>query len=141
MNKGQFLTEIVVGLGLLVIILGILAAFFGVLQRSQRYPNFNQAIAISGFEKYRSALISLSKTNWNLINSLASNTAYYLYASGNTWIIATGTETIKSGNETYNFSFKISDYTTSTIKFVTTTAEYLDLILEDYFLLPHLNVQ
>ncbi len=141
MNKGQLLIEVVLGLGLLVILLGIITSFFGLLQRSQRYPSFNQAIAISGFEKYRSALISLSRTNWDLINSLVPNTDYYLYATGNNWAVATGAETIRSGNEIYRFSFKISNYTTNTIKFVTTTARYLDLILEDYFLLPKLNVQ
>ncbi len=139
-SKGQFLVEIVLGLGLLAIILGILAAFLGLLQRSQRYQTFNQAIAISSFERYRNALISLTKTNWSLINSLASNTDYYLYASGNDWVIATGTEKITSLNEIYYFSFKIDNYTTTTIKFVTTTAKYLDLIIEDYFLLPKLNV-
>lgn len=139
-SKGQFLIEVVLGLGLLVVILGILASFLGVLQRSLRYPSFNQAIAISGFEKYRNVLISLAKTDWSLISSLASNTDYYLYASGNNWIISTGTEIITSGNENYYFSFKISDYGTTTIKFVTTTAKYLDLIIEDYFLLPKLNV-
>ncbi len=139
-NKGQFLIEVVLGLGLLVVILGILAAFLSLLQRSQRYPTFNQAIAISSFEKYRNALISLAKTNWSLIDSLASTTDYYLYASGNDWVIATGSEKITAFNEIYYFSFKINNYTTDTIKFVTTTAKYLDLIIEDYFLLPKLNV-
>lgn len=139
-SKGQFLIEVVLGLGILAVILSILASFLGVLQRASRYPSFNQAIAISGFEKYRNALISLAQTNWSLIASLASNTDYYLFASGNDWVISTGTETITSGNENYYFSFRISDYGTNTIKFVTTTAKYLDLIIEDYFLLPKLNV-
>ena len=139
-NKGQFLIEVVLGLFLLAGILSILASFLGVLQRASRYPSFNQAIAISGFEKYRNVLISLSKTNWSLIESLASNTNYYVYASGNNWLIATGTEKITSGNEIYYFSFKIGNYTTNTIKFVTTTAQYLNLVIEDYFLLPKLNV-
>ena len=141
MKKGQFLIEVVLGIALLSIILGILAGFLGVLQRSSRYPSFNQAIAISGFEKYRNALISIASTNWNLLDSLASNTDYYIYVTSSNYAIATGTETITVGNENYIFSFKIGNYTTNTIKFVTTTAKYLDLIIEDYFLLPKLNVQ
>jgi len=140
-QKGQLLIEIVLGLGLLVIILGILIMFSGVILRSQRYQGFNQGVAISGFEKYRNALISLSQTNWNIFNSLTSTSDYYLFATSNTWQIATGTEVIISGNESYEFSFKISDYGTSTIKFITTTAKYSNLIFEDYFLLPKLNAE
>lgn len=140
-QKGQLLIEIVLGLGLLVIILGILVMFSGVVLRSQRYQSFNQGVAISGFEKYRNALISLSQTNWNIFNSLTSTSDYYLFATSGTWQIATGTEVINIGNESYEFSFKISDYGTSTIKFVTTTAKYSNLIFEDYFLLPKLNAE
>jgi hypothetical protein len=140
-QKGQLLIEIVLGLGLLVIILGILVMFLGVALRSQRYQSFNQGIAISGFEKYRNALISLSQTNWDIFNSLTSTSDYYLFATSGTWQIVTGTENITIGNESYKFNFKISDYGTSTIKFVTTTAKYSNLIFEDYFLLPKLNAE
>jgi hypothetical protein len=140
-QKGQFLIEIVFGLGFLVVILGILVMFSGVILRSQRYQSFNQGVAISGFEKYRNALISLSQTNWDIFNSLISTSDYYLFATSDTWQIATGTENITIGNETYEFSFKISDYGTSAIKFVTTTAKYSNLIFEDYFLLPKLNAK
>lgn len=139
--KGQLLIEIVLGLFLLTTILGILASFLGLLYRTSRYSGFNQAIAIAGFEKYRNALISLSKTNWNLLNSLSSSTEYSVYATGNDWKINTGREKVLSGNEYYYFSFKINNYGTSTLKFITTTAKYQDLILEDYFLLPKLNVR
>lgn len=139
--KGQLLIEIVLGLFLLTVVLGVLASFLGLLYRTSRYSSFNQAIALGGFEKYRNALISLSQTNWSSINSLSSNTDYYITASGADWTISTGTESILSGNEYYYFSFKIMDYGTSTIKFVTTTARYQNLIFEDYFLLPKLNVQ
>jgi hypothetical protein len=140
-QKGQLLIEIVLGLGLLVVILGILVMFSGVVLRSQRYQSFNQGVAISGFEKYRNALISLSQTNWNIFHSLTSTSGYYLFATSDTWYIATGTEVITIGNESYEFSFRISDYGTSTIKFVTTTAKYSNLIFEDYFLLPKLNAE
>jgi len=140
-QKGQLLIEIVLGLGLLVIILGILVMFSGVVLRSQRYQSFNQGVAVSGFEKYRNALISLSQTNWDIFNSLTSTSNYYLFATSGNWQIATGTEVITIGNESYEFSFKISDYGTSTIKFVTTTAKYSNLIFEDYFLLPKLNAE
>jgi len=139
-NKGQLLIEIVLSLGLLVVILGILLMFIGVILRSQKYQGFNQGVAISGFEKYRNALISLSQTDWNTLNSLASTESYYIFATSGLWQIATGTEKIVVGNESYEFSFKISNYQTTTIKFVTTTAKYLNLIFEDYFLLPKLNV-
>lgn len=139
-SRGQLLIEVVLGLSFLVIILGVFANFLGLLQRTSRYPGFNQAIAISGFEKYRNVLMSLARTNWSLVNSLASNTDYYVYASGSNWFIATGSEKIVFGNENYYFSFKIDNYMTSTVKFITTTAKYLDLIIEDYFLLPKLNV-
>jgi hypothetical protein len=138
-NKGQLLIEIVLGLGLLVVILGILAMFTGVILRSQRYQSFNQGVAVSGFEKYRNALISLSQTNWSLLDLLTSTESYYVFATSSSWQIATGSEKIVVGNEAYEFSFKISDYGTSTIKFVTTTAKYLNLIFEDYFLLPKIN--
>jgi len=140
-QKGQLLIEIVLGLGLLVVILGILVMFSGVVLRSQRYQSFNQGVSISGFEKYRNALISLSQTNWDIFNSLTSTSDYYLFATSGTWQIATGTELIAIGNESYEFSFKISDYGTSTIKFVTATAKYSNLIFEDYFLLPKLNAE
>lgn len=140
MRKGQLLVEIVLGLGLLVVILGVILTFLGFLARSQKYSSFNQAIALSGFEKYRNVLISLAQTNWPLLDSLAANTNYYLYASGTQWLIATGTETITSQNERYLFSFRIDNYGTNTIKFITTTAQYLNLFFQDYFLLPKLNV-
>jgi len=139
-NKGQLLIEIVVGLGLLVVILGILVMFSEVILRSQRYQGFNQGVAISGFEKYRNALISLSQTNWALLDSLTSTESYHVFATSGLWQVATGTEKIMVGNESYEFSFKISNYGTNTIKFITTTAKYLNLIFEDYFLLPKLNV-
>ncbi|GIW67437.1 MAG: hypothetical protein KatS3mg096_305 [Candidatus Parcubacteria bacterium] len=139
-DKGQLLIEVVLGLGLLVVILGILASFTSILFRSQRYQSFNQGIAISGFEKYRNALISIAQTDWSLLDNLTSTESYYVLATSTSWQIATGTEKIIIGNESYEFSFKISNYGTSTIKFVTTTAKYLDLIFEDYFLLPKLNV-
>lgn len=138
-NKGQVLIEVALSLILLVIILGTLTNFLALLQKTSKYQGFNQSISISGFEKYRNALISLSKTDWTTINSLASDTNYYIYASGNSWIISTGSENVISGNESFFFSFLISNYTTDTIKFVTTTANYLDLIIQDYFLLPKLN--
>jgi hypothetical protein len=123
----------------LTLILGILAMFVGVLSGTQKYRNLNQGIAISGFEKYRNVLISLSQTNWPLLNSLTSTEYYYIFATSNSWQIATGSEKIISGNEVYNFSFKIGDYLTNTIKFITTTAKYENYIFEDYFLLPKIN--
>jgi len=138
-NKGQLLIEIVLGLGLLVVILGILAMFTGVISRSQKYQSFNQDVAVSGFEKYRNALISLSQTNWSLFDSLTSTESYYVFSTSGSWQVATGSEKIVVGNEAYEFSFKISDYGTNTIKFVTTTAKYLNLVFEDYFLLPKIN--
>lgn len=139
-NKGQLLIEVVLGLALLVIILSILISFLQVLQKSLRYPNLNQTIAIAGFEKYRNVLINLARTNWSLIDSLNPNIDYYVYASGSEWFIATGTEKVVSYDEIYYFSFRIGDYMTTTIKFVTTTSKYSDLVFEDYFLLPKLNV-
>lgn len=138
-RKGQLLIEIVLNLTLLVVILGILIMFLTVFARSQKYAVFNQSIAVSGFEKYRNNLISLAQTNWDLLNSLASNTDYYIYASGSNWLIATGSELIVSGGENYYFSFKIDNYSTSTIKFITTTAVYGTTTVNDYFLLPKLN--
>lgn len=138
-NKGQVLIEVTLSLILLVIILGTLINFLILLQKTSKYQSFNQSISISGFEKYRNALISLSKTDWPTIDSLTSNTNYYIYASGSSWMISPGKENVVSGNESFFFSFRISNYTTNTIKFVTTTAEYLDLIIQDYFLLPKLN--
>jgi hypothetical protein len=138
-NKGQLLIEIVLGLGLLMIILVILVMFTGVVLRSQRYQSFNQGVAISGFEKYRNALISLSQTNWSLLDSLTSTESYYVFATSGSWQIAIGSEKIVIGNEAYEFSFKIRNYGTNTIKFVTTTAKYSNLIFEDYFLLPKIN--
>lgn len=140
MNKGQLLIEVVLGLGLLVIILGIILSFLGLMSRSQKYSHFNQAIAISGFEKYRNVLISLSQTNWQYLDSLLENTDYYIYPSGTQWLISPGKEIITSQNEKYFFSFQIQNYGTNTIKFVTTSAQYLDLVFQDYFLLPKLNV-
>lgn len=138
-KSGQLLIEIVLNLALLVIILGILIMFLTVFSRSQKYSTFNQSITVSGFEKYRNNLISLSQTNWGLLDSLASNTNYYIYASGNDWLIATGAEIISFGGENYYFSFKIDNYSNSLIKFVTTTAVYATLTVSDYFLLPKLN--
>lgn len=140
LNKGQLLIEIVLLVALLVVILMTIIRFMGVTSRSYKYQALNQGIALAGFEKYRNALISLSVSNWPLINSLTSTQTYYLYATSNDWFITTGSEKILVGNETYEFSFKIRDYDAPNVKFITTTAKYLDLILEDYFLLPKLNV-
>lgn len=140
LNKGQLLIEIVLLVALLVVILMTIIRFMGVTSRSYKYQALNQGIALAGFEKYRNALISLSVSNWPLINSLTSTQTYYLYATSNDWFITTGSEKILVGNETYEFSFKIRDYDAPNVKFITTTAKYLDLILEDHFLLPKLNV-
>ncbi len=138
--KGQVLIEIVISIGLIAIILVVLINFLNVFMSSQRYQTFNQGVAISGFEKYRNALISIAQTNWSLLDSLSSTENYYIVATSNSWQIVTGTEKILIGNESYEFSFKIGNYGTNTIKFVTTTAKYLNLVFEDYFLLPKLNV-
>jgi hypothetical protein len=139
-NKGQLLVEIVLALGLLVLVLGILISFSTLLSRSQKYQNINQGVAISGFEKYRNALISIAQTDWSRLDSLSPNQNYYIFATSNNWQIATGEEKILIGNESYKFSFRIGNYGTNTIKFVTTTATYSNLIFEDYFLLPKINV-
>lgn len=138
--KGQVLIEVVMSIGLIAIILGVLFNFLNVFMSSQRYQTFNQGVAISGFEKYRNALISVAQTNWPFLDSLSSTENYYLVATSNSWQIVTGTEKILIGNEGYEFSFKIGNYGTNIIKFVTTTAKYFDLVFEDYFLLPKLNV-
>lgn len=140
LNKAQVLIEIVLSLTFLVIILGIIATFLNSIYQTSKYIGINQAVAISGFEKYRNALISLSRTNWNLLNSLSSTTDYYLSISGTDWIVLEGKEKIVSGNESYYFSFRIDNFTTPTIKFITTTAEFSNMILKDYFLLPKINV-
>lgn len=139
-KRGQLLVEVILGLGILVLILGILISFFGVVSKSQRYQSFNQGIAVSGFEKYRNSLIAISQTDWDSLNLLTSTESYYIFSTSNNWRIATGVEKLRLGNETYEFSFKISDYNSETIKFVTVTAKYLNLIVEDYFLLPKINV-
>ncbi|GIW65062.1 MAG: hypothetical protein KatS3mg093_041 [Candidatus Parcubacteria bacterium] len=138
-SKGQLLIEIVLNLALLVVILGVVITFLIVFLNSQRYSGFNQAVAISGFEKYRNVLISLAQSNWDLFDSLVSTTNYYLYASGGQWLIATGLENITSFNETYSFYFQIDNYSTTAIKFITTTAVYGSTTLSDYFLLPKIN--
>jgi hypothetical protein len=138
-SKGQVLIEIVLNLALLVVILGVVITFLILFLNSQRYSSFNQAVAISGFEKYRNVLISLAQDNWDMLNSLVSTTNYYLYSSGNQWFIATGSENITSFSENYSFSFRIDNYSTTAIKFVTTTAVYASTTLSDYFLLPKLN--
>jgi len=139
-SKGQFLIEIVLGLGLLVFILGIIVVFLASIYGSSRYQGLNQSVAISGFENYRNVLISLSQTNWDLLSALTSSQPYYLYSTSGSWQIATGEEEKMVNNEIYRFSFRISDYSTNTLKFVTTTVKYADLVFEDYFLLPKLNV-
>jgi hypothetical protein len=140
-QKGQLLVEVVLGLGFLVVILGILLSFLGIMTRSQRYQDFNQGIAIAGFEKYRNVLISLSQTDWNTLSSLSSTLDYYIIATSNNWQVVTGSEIIQTGNESYEFSFRIRDYGTPSVKFITTTAKYLNLTFEDYFLLPKLNAE
>ncbi len=141
-NKGQLLIEAVLGLLLLTVILGVLATFIHLLYQTSRYLNFNQSVALAGFEKYRNALISMAQTNWDLFDSLATNTEYFLIASGNQWVISSGSEVIISGQERYEFNFMIGDYTTSSIKMVTTTSYFGrgKIVLKDYFLLPKLNV-
>lgn len=108
--SGQLLIEVVLNLALLVLILGIVVMFLSVFLSSQKYSGFNQAVAVSGFERYRNALISISQNNWSLLDSLSSTTDYYLLASGNQWVIATGWENIISFNERYSFSFRVGNY-------------------------------
>ncbi len=139
-NKGQLLIEIAFTLMLLAIVLGVLIYFLNVYSRAQKYQTFNQGIAIAGFERYRNVLISLAQTDWQILDSLTPAQDYRLILGNTGWQIATGVETISIGNESYNFKFRISDYQTRTIKFVTVTAKYSNLIFEDYFLLPKLNV-
>ena len=76
LNKGQLLIEIVLLVALLVVILMTIIRFMGVTSRSYKYQALNQGIALAGFEKYRNALISLSVSNWPLINSLTSTQTY-----------------------------------------------------------------
>lgn len=141
LNKGQLLLEVVLILGLVVIILGIFASALIAILSSQRYLKINQAVALSGFEKYRSALISLSQENFNYLNNLSPTTDYYLTSTANSWEIREGKEEINIGNEKYFFSFRINNFQGNpNIKFVIIKGEYQDLIFEDYFLLPKLNV-
>ena len=109
--------------------------------RSSEYRSINQAVAVAGFERYRNNLISIANFNWELIDSLTSTEIYHIYSTSNSWQIATGAEKIYFGNDFYELYFKIGNYTTSSIKIITTTVKYLNLILEDYFLLPKLNVK
>jgi hypothetical protein len=139
-SKGQLLVEIVLILGLLTVIFGVLISFFSVIVRSSKYQTFNVGVAISAFDRYRNILIHFAQNNWSLLDSLLPNQDYYLRATTSGWEIVTGTEQILVGNEGYELSFRIGDYGTNTIKFVTTTAKYLNLVFEDYFLLPKLNV-
>lgn len=139
-NNGQLLIEIVFSLGILSLILIIIVSFVNLFVQVQRYQNFNQGIALTGFEKYRNALFDISITDWNKIQNLSSNVDYFIYATSDLWVISTGTEQKYVGNELYEFSFQIGDYTTSTLKFVTVTAKYSNSVFQDYFLLPKLNI-
>lgn len=140
-NRGQLLLEIVLILGLLVIILGIFASALTSILSSQRYSRVNQGIALSGFEKYRSILISFARENFDIFNNLSSLSDYYFFLTSSRWEIREGKEEINIGGEKYLFSFQISNFEgNSNVKFIKLKGEYSNLILEDYFLLPKLNV-
>ncbi len=138
-SKGQLLIEIVLSLLFLVIILNLLFFYTYFLLKSQRYNKLNNTLVLSGFEKYRNILISLAQNDFNLLDSLTSTEIYHFIETSTTWLIATGSENVLIGDDVYKFYFQIGNYTTNTIKFVTTTVEYFDLIFKDYFLLPKLN--
>ncbi len=141
LNKGQLLLEVVLILGLIVIILGIFASALISILSAQRYSQINQGIALSGFEKYRSALISIAQKDFNSLNALIPSTNYYLVSTTTGWEIKEGKEEVNIGNEKYIFSFLIDNFSgNSNIKFIKIVGEYQNLVFEDYFLLPKLNV-
>lgn len=141
LNKAQLLLEVVLILGLIVIILGIFSSALIAILSAQRYSQINQGIAFAGFEKYRSALISIAQQNFNSFSNLSNSLDYYLVSTTSGWEIREGKEEINAGGEKYFFSFQIDNFQgNSDIKFIKIKGEYQNLIFEDYFLLPRLNV-
>jgi hypothetical protein len=52
-----------------------------------------------------------------------------------------GKERVKSGLEEYFFSFRIDNFQSDpNVKLIKVTGEYQNIIFNDYFLLPKLNV-
>jgi len=141
-NKAQLLLEVILILGLIVIILGIFASSLVVILSAQKYADLNQGIALLGFYKYRSALISLSQNKFDDLNSLPTSTDHYLAPTSTGWEIKSGKEEVKSKGESYFFSFQIvSNFEGDPdVKLVKIKGEYQNLTFEDYLLLPRLNV-
>ena len=139
--KGQLILEVVLLLGLITLILGIFSSILIIIFNSLRYSNINQGAALAGFEKYRNALLEISRSNWSDLDSLSTSTDYYLTSTPNGWQISRGKEENLIGSESYFFSFQINDFLGNPeVKLISVNSEALNQVFSDYFLLPKLNV-
>ncbi|MFZ8806057.1 MAG: hypothetical protein ACO2OW_00470 [Minisyncoccia bacterium] len=139
--KAQLLLEVVLILGLITIILGIFASALVLSFNALRYSNISQDVTIYGFEKYRNALFDIAQRDFNSLNSLSTTTDYFLTSTAFGWQIISGKERVKSGLEEYFFSFRIDNFQSDpNVKLIKVTGEYQNIIFNDYFLLPKLNV-
>jgi hypothetical protein len=140
-SKAQLLLEVVLILGLITIILGIFASALVLSFNALRYSNISQDVTIYGFEKYRNALFDIAQRDFNSLNSLLTTTDYFLTSTASGWQITLGKERVKSGLEEYFFSFRIDNFQNDpNVKLIKVTGEYQNIIFNDYFLLPKLNV-
>ncbi len=140
-SKAQLLLEVVLILGLITIILGIFASALVLSFNALRYSNISQDITIYGFEKYRNALFDIAQRNFNYLNSLSTTTDYFLTSTISGWQIVLGKESVKSGLEEYFFSFRIDNFQNNPdVKLIKVTGESQNIIFNDYFLIPKLNV-
>ncbi len=140
-SKAQLLLEVVLILGLITIILGIFASALVLSFNALRYSHVSQDVTIYGFEKYRNALFDIAQRNFNSFNSLSTTTDYFLTSTTSGWQILSGKENVKSGLEEYFFSFRIDNFQNDpNVKLIKVTGEYQNIIFNDYFLIPKLNV-
>ena len=140
--KGQLILEVVLLLGLITLILGIFSSILILIFNSLRYSNINQGAALAGFEKYRNALLEISRSDWSSLASLSTSTDYYLTSTPNGWQISIGKEENLIGSESYFFSFRINNFLVGNpeVKLISVNSEALNQVFSDYFLLPKLNV-
>ena len=140
-SKAQLLLEVVLILGLITIILGIFASALVLSFNALRYSTISQDITIYGFEKYKNALFDIAQRDFNSLNLLSTTTDYFLTSTVFGWQIVSGKERVKSGTEEYFFSFRIDNFQNDiNVKLIKVTGESQNIIFNDYFLLPKLNV-
>lgn len=114
-NGGALLLELLVVISLLAIILSVGANAVFLSTRSNKVSGENDVASSLAFESLE-AVRSIVEEDWQNIYGLVKDTGhYYPIQSAGKWIIATGEETINSGDITYTRYITVSNVSRDSI--------------------------